>query len=1040
VLACILATLWLAAPSVSHADPEPATSQPVDSLGIANRLFREGQLATAETLLRRLLTQAERDSGASSPRVGSILDLLVPALWRGGKSQTEETLQLAQRAVAVKEVLYGPADPQVATSLFSVGVIRAMGGDYAGAESIFAHALEIREAGLPPGHEDIASSINALANIRYLGADFAGALPLYRRSLTMVEEDKGLLDGQALSIRGNVANALIQLGSYEEARSLLERQIALLESEGIESEDLGYAHSLLGKIFAAIGDLDEALRARRQSLAIREAFHPEDHPRIAESLLNLGNTLSRMEQLAEARELISRSRAIWERNYGSEHPNISSFHEALGRVAFKEGNFSESRGLHELALKGCRASSAEDSPEVAEVLQSLARIAQEEGRYDEARGHLELALDIATRKIGARHPRVAEYEHNLAMVEFLGGHDAAATAHALSAEHIFTEHLQLTLRGLPERQALRYAQQSRASLDLALALLDEIQDPQMIARTWDALIRSRAIVLDEMAARARRSALPADSSLASFIAEYQRTNTRLANLVVRGPQDTDAEIYRRLLDEARREMESAERRLAKTHPLGEAADTPIGLSEVAHDLPPGSALVAYVRYECPQIEPPRGCATTPRYRAFVISPATAGPVSITIGDGAGIDDLIADWRVAISQGPRREGRGEEEALRAYTPIGHVTRRILWEPVASHLGDATRVFVVPDGQLHLLNLAALPDSAGGYLAESTVAFHQLSAERGIVESVLHTAEGAGVLVIGAPDFDQADIGDRSSQTVLQKAVVGAASLVTTFRGQRPDCEALRSVRFPPLPGSLREAQEVADLWRQQLEASGPTPGSPVPRVALLAGREASENAFKRMASGNRSLHLATHTYFLDRRCSLAAARNAAEQDRPETAMHAPDTDVQVAEMLNPLLLSGLALAGANRRDSAQPDEDDGILTAQEIAALDLSGVHWVILSACETGTGEVLSGEGVFGLERAFRIAGARTLITSLWAVEDDAARRWMHAFYQQGLHRGRDVIGSVREANLSVLRERRERGESTHPFYWAPFIATGDWR
>ena len=100
----------------------------------------------------------------------------------------------------------------------------------------------------------------------------------------------------------------------------------------------------------------------------------------------------------------------------------------------------------------------------------------------------------------------------------------------------------------------------------------------------------------------------------------------------------------------------------------------------------------------------------------------------------------------------------------------------------------------------------------------------------------------------------------------------------------------------------------------------------------------------------------------------------------------------------------------------------------------------MLSACDTGLGEVKAGEGVFGLRRAFQVAGARTVIMSLWSVEDQAARAWMRALYEGRLQKGLDTADAVHEASLTVLRDRRARGQSTHPFYWAGFVASGDWR
>jgi CHAT domain-containing protein len=190
-------------------------------------------------------------------------------------------------------------------------------------------------------------------------------------------------------------------------------------------------------------------------------------------------------------------------------------------------------------------------------------------------------------------------------------------------------------------------------------------------------------------------------------------------------------------------------------------------------------------------------------------------------------------------------------------------------------------------------------------------------------------------------------------------------------------------------------------------------------------EASETALREKAPGRRMLHLATHGFLLGEECpSFLAPPQAGSRSQVE----------------DPLLLAGLALAGANHRQHASPGEDDGILTAEEIASLDLTGVEWVVLSGCDTGVGPVAGGEGVLGLRRAFRVAGAGSLILSLWKVEDQATREWMHELYRSRLEEGMDTAESVRAASVAVLRQRRKDGRSTHPFYWAAFVAEGDWR
>ena len=201
--------------------------------------------------------------------------------------------------------------------------------------------------------------------------------------------------------------------------------------------------------------------------------------------------------------------------------------------------------------------------------------------------------------------------------------------------------------------------------------------------------------------------------------------------------------------------------------------------------------------------------------------------------------------------------------------------------------------------------------------------------------------------------------------------------------------------------------------------------------MLSGSQATEAAFKQLAPGKRFLHLATHGFFLNGPCPSALE---APRDPPGMWRNV------VAAGENPLLLSGLAMAGANNRHATCTDEEDGILTAEEIAALDLEGVEWAVLSACDTGLGEVMAGEGVFGLRRAFQVAGVRTLLTSLWAVEDAATQEWMNSLYRRRFLVGSGTAESVRDASLELLRNRRAKNHSTHPFYWAGFVAVGDWR
>jgi CHAT domain-containing protein len=320
-----------------------------------------------------------------------------------------------------------------------------------------------------------------------------------------------------------------------------------------------------------------------------------------------------------------------------------------------------------------------------------------------------------------------------------------------------------------------------------------------------------------------------------------------------------------------------------------------------------------------------------------------------------------------------------------------------------------VFVVPDGAINLVSLAALPTAGNRYLIDSGPGIHYLSTERDLVPPEA-SAPGHGLLAVGGPAFD-----DR-----IQPAAPTAVSRTG------PGCEGLGAVRFELLPGSKDEVLDIARLW--------PSGATGTDGVLVLNGRSATETAVKRAAAGRRVLHLATHAFFLQSGCEARPAHTRA------VGALAPLASGTAAFADNPLLLSGLAFAGANQRRDAKPNQDDGILTAEEVAGLNLQGTEWAVLSACDTGIGEIKAGEGVFGLRRAFQIAGARTIIMSLWSVEDVSTRLWMRALYDGRFQQHLSTADAMRAASRRVLQNRRARGQSTHPFYWAAFVAAGDWK
>jgi CHAT domain-containing protein len=224
------------------------------------------------------------------------------------------------------------------------------------------------------------------------------------------------------------------------------------------------------------------------------------------------------------------------------------------------------------------------------------------------------------------------------------------------------------------------------------------------------------------------------------------------------------------------------------------------------------------------------------------------------------------------------------------------------------------------------------------------------------------------------------------------------------------------RFKLLPGTAGEAARLKQVW---------------PNATVLTKQAATETAVKQ-ADAPFILHIATHGFFLDELRVTPEDDSRASSLRGSSMLASEALSTRSAALLeNPLLISGLALAGANQRKSG---DDDGILTALEVAGLNLWGTKLVTLSACDTGVGQVKNGEGVYGLRRALVLAGAETQVMSLWTADDLATRDLMTAYYTR-LKRGEGRGEALRQAQLDMLKNPKRQ----HPFYWACFIQSGEW-
>jgi hypothetical protein len=380
--------------------------------------------------------------------------------------------------------------------------------------------------------------------------------------------------------------------------------------------------------------------------------------------------------------------------FGLEHVNSLS----------RTGEHDRAKRLYERAVTVWERSLGVDHPRVATGLGNLARFYLRTGSYQEPGLLLARALAIQEKALGPDHPDVALTLSSRAELEAHHGTAREAFATAVRAEALGREHLRLTMRSLPERQALSYASSLPSTISLMLRLASiPPGDSQMVTEAWNAVVRARGVVFDEVAARHRSAGADA-SGIAASATALASARQRLAALVVRGIRNDPPDRYRRLLEEARAAKDRSERALAEHSPTfrDDESRSRLGLRDVAAALPRDSALVAFVRSQDQRLadrdDQTLHSESEPSYLAFVLSAGHSQPVLVPLGSAARIEALILQWRKQLDQEAIAGGTGATRGEAAYRRVAAELRRQVWDPLSAHLRNATRLYVVPDGAL------------------------------------------------------------------------------------------------------------------------------------------------------------------------------------------------------------------------------------------------------------------------------------------------------------------------------------------------------
>jgi CHAT domain-containing protein/tetratricopeptide (TPR) repeat protein len=966
----------------------PEHPQVATALAYLAALYQaSGQYELAEPLAERALAIYEKTYGIEHPAVAASLNNLAALHLATG--DYAGALPLLEQSLAIREETLGPEHPDVGQSLGNLAVVHHHRGEYQRAVLLEKRSLAIQERALGPEDRDVALSLNHLAALHHDMGDYARAEPLYERSLAIWEKKLGPDHPDVARSLNNLAELKRDRGDYARAEPLYERSLALWEKRlGPEHPEVATSLSNLGGLYHEMGDYARAQPLYERSLAIREKTLGPEHPDVAMSLNNLAGLYHMAGEHEESARLHGRALAIREQALGPEHPDVAMSLSNLAALHHDVGDLARAVPLAERSLAIREAALGREHPDVALDLNNLGGFYYAMGDYAAAAPLLERSLAIQETALGPEHPVVAATLSNYARLQWARGERRRAEETLLRATWIEEQNIGLVAAGGSEDQVRAYLATLTDSSDVLFSLQRADPTSVSLARAGaETVLRRKGRALDAASggyAALRRSLAPDEQEL---LEELLSRRARLAHHVLRGPGDRPVEANRTALATLRLEVDEAERAALRRGGALRGAVAPVRLEEVQSRIPDDAALVELVAYREFKPSPPRGESSwgSERYGAYLLR-RDSDPVWADLGEAARIDAQVQAFRTAL----QTVSPGGQVALRARGADVRTTGRALYDtllaPLAPRLEGARFLLVAPDGVLNLIPFSAVMDPKGRHLVERYTLTHLTSGRDLLRFDGARPPRGAPV-VLAAPDYGAVstaakDLAARSPQTRPRRR-----SSDLTWR------------EWEPLPGARLEGETIEKLLG----------------VEALGGAKARESALKQL-HGPRLLHIATHGFFLpDQKIS-----------QPQ-----PPGPGLPAKGENPLLRSGLVLAGANHLSDG---DEDGILTALEMAGLDLSGTQLVVLSACDTGLGTVPNGEGVYGLRRAVVMAGAEAQLTSLWKVSDDVTRKLMVAYYQR-LLAGEGRSEALRAVQLEMLEDAWLR----HPYYWASFVPIGAW-
>ena len=861
----------------------------------------------------------------------------------------------------------------------------------------------------------------------YLEGDYPGALSVGQKALEVATQQYGEKHIYRAMVLNQLAMIYRKQANYSQAERIYLESIEIQESTYGESGlEISQTLNNLGVLYRELGRFDDAEACYLRALAIREKNLSPNSLELANVYQNLGAFYTATGKPEKATLYYTRATAIRDSAIDATFEDEISSLNSQAISLQSQNRYAEAESLLVFILNRTKSHNGEFHLDIAQPLFNLATFYQSRQKYEDAKKYHRQALSLLEKNFGEYHPRVSAVLNNIALLEIARRRPEAYNP-ILERKFAIEAHIMRNVFSYAsEMDRLAYMGTMTYGFDLlqSAVVQETPHETRTIKMGINATIQRKGLVLDSMADDRRAIIDTDDTELAAVAERHNTISSRLSTMILSGPGTMDAGEFKRMVDALEKEREETEKKLADlssvyaSKKLSEEVDS----DHIATLLNGQTALVEFVKFTLYDFN--NKMAPSPHYIAYLLLAENNGdPILIDLGDGDVIDKAINEFRREIARAPELiHEKGEAVAEQMLQEKGRILHDLVFLPLSPYVFTKSTLLLCTDSNLNLIPFGVLSDHNDRYLIER-YQIDYLSSSRDLQRYETTRIPEGDVVVVAFPDYDS-NAGDGAIASAMNVTAV-PDSPVTVTRSID-----LKSFYWTDLPGTESEAEMIGKNLTDRT-------------VTTFMGKDASEIAIKRLQAPS-ILHIATHGFFLEDQNFSTVMENTDNRgikvvggDKPASQAVESSGNSAGAALENPLLRSGLVFAGANNLGKAGARDDDGILTALEISGLKLWDTDLVVLSACETGLGEVHPGEGVFGLRRAFQLSGARTIVMSMWEVPDTETIELMKNMYDQiKLRRGKSE--SLHLATLKALYERRETYNAAHPFYWGAFVTVGE--